>query len=96
MLSPPNSLPLLPRQPPADHADASDDLPLPAGAVEVDGSQLEGGGQILRNSTALAAITGQPIRISKIRAGGSASSGHVATDHICVCCGTCAAANTKR
>ena len=32
---------------------------------------LEGGGQILRNAAALAAITGQPLRVSKIRAGRS-------------------------
>lgn len=33
------------------------------------GSMLEGGGQILRNAGALAAITGQSIRVNNIRAG---------------------------
>lgn len=33
------------------------------------GSMLEGGGQILRNAAALAAITTAPIKVSKIRAG---------------------------
>lgn len=36
--------------------------------VEVDGSYGEGGGQILRVSVALAAITGKPIRVHRIRA----------------------------
>jgi RNA 3'-terminal phosphate cyclase (ATP) len=35
----------------------------------LDGSYGEGGGQILRTSLSLAAITGQPIRIDRIRAG---------------------------
>lgn len=36
--------------------------------LEIDGSQGEGGGQILRTSLSLAAITGQPIRLNRIRA----------------------------
>ncbi len=36
--------------------------------ITIDGSQGEGGGQILRTSLALAAITGTPIKIEKIRA----------------------------
>ena len=37
----------------------------------IDGSYGEGGGQILRTSLALAALTGQPMRIERIRAGRS-------------------------
>lgn len=37
--------------------------------LQIDGSYGEGGGQILRTSLSLAAITGQPIRISRIRLG---------------------------
>jgi RNA 3'-terminal phosphate cyclase (ATP) len=39
--------------------------------LHIDGSYGEGGGQILRTSLSLAAITGQPIRIDRIRAGRS-------------------------
>jgi RNA 3'-terminal phosphate cyclase (ATP) len=36
--------------------------------LKIDGSYGEGGGQVLRTSLSLAAITGQPIRIEHIRA----------------------------
>jgi RNA 3'-terminal phosphate cyclase (ATP) len=39
--------------------------------VELDGSQGEGGGQILRTSLALSLITGRPFRLRNIRAGRS-------------------------
>lgn len=37
--------------------------------IAIDGSEGEGGGQILRTTLALSLITGQPIRMEKIRAG---------------------------
>src|ERR1043165_4888011 len=37
--------------------------------IALDGSQGEGGGQILRSALALSLITGQPFRIENIRAG---------------------------
>ncbi|UCE44945.1 MAG: RNA 3'-phosphate cyclase [Methanobacteriota archaeon] len=37
--------------------------------IEIDGSTGEGGGQVLRTSIALSAVTQQPVRIVKIRAG---------------------------
>jgi RNA 3'-terminal phosphate cyclase (ATP) len=37
--------------------------------ITIDGSYGEGGGQVLRTSLSLAAITGQPLRLEKIRAG---------------------------
>jgi hypothetical protein len=36
--------------------------------ITLDGSQGEGGGQILRSALALSVITGRPFRISRIRA----------------------------
>jgi len=37
--------------------------------ITIDGSQGEGGGQILRTSLALSLVTGQPFRLQQIRAG---------------------------
>ena len=37
--------------------------------LRIDGSQGEGGGQILRSALGLAACTGTPFRIDRIRAG---------------------------
>jgi len=37
--------------------------------ITLDGSQGEGGGQIIRTAVALSAITGQPVRIERVRAG---------------------------
>lgn len=37
--------------------------------IQIDGSQGEGGGQIVRSSIALAMVTGTPVRIENVRAG---------------------------
>ncbi|GBH28818.1 RNA 3'-terminal phosphate cyclase [Sphingobium xenophagum] len=36
--------------------------------ITIDGSEGEGGGQMVRNSCALSLVTGEPFRISNIRA----------------------------
>jgi RNA 3'-terminal phosphate cyclase (ATP) len=45
------------------------DTPVAAGMLTIDGSQGEGGGQVLRSSLALSLVTGRPLVIEKIRAG---------------------------
>merc|ERR1719313_3214782 len=45
------------------------DVDLPPGGLDIDGSVLEGGGQILRSTVAYAAILGRACRIRRIRAG---------------------------
>ena len=51
----------------------------PRNIVQIDGSILEGGGQIVRICTALSALLGTPIRLDKIRAG--RSKGGLAAQH---------------
>ncbi|MGV8176180.1 MAG: RNA 3'-terminal phosphate cyclase [Candidatus Bilamarchaeaceae archaeon] len=47
---------------------APSSLPPGGSIIEIDGSFGEGGGQIIRTSLSLSAITGKPVRISRIRA----------------------------
>jgi RNA 3'-terminal phosphate cyclase (ATP) len=43
--------------------------PAQSSLIMIDGSYGEGGGQILRSSLAMAALTGRPVRVERIRAG---------------------------
>ncbi|KAK9862268.1 hypothetical protein WJX84_007720 [Apatococcus fuscideae] len=56
-------------RPPQDAPATSSTAELPDGCLTVDGSMLEGGGQILRNAAALAAICSTPVKVVNIRAG---------------------------
>ena len=63
--------------------------------VTIDGSSLEGGGQIVRVAAALAAVTGRETRVERVRANrpkpGLAAQ-HLAGLHLCAraCGGRCA------
>ncbi|EFN53149.1 hypothetical protein CHLNCDRAFT_136921 [Chlorella variabilis] len=59
--------PAAPAAAPAATSDVA--LELPPGCQQIDGSILEGGGQILRNASALSAILRLPIKVDRIRAG---------------------------
>ncbi|KAK5735785.1 hypothetical protein LTR17_007958 [Elasticomyces elasticus] len=54
----------------------------PKGLVELDGRELEGGGQLVRVAVCLSALTGQPLRITRIRGrrpgGGGLKAQHLA------------------
>ena len=43
-------------------------MTLSARLVKIDGSQGEGGGQIVRTAISLSAITGKPVEVTNIRA----------------------------
>jgi len=59
----------------------------------IDGSYLEGGGQIIRTSTALSAITAKPVKIINIRAGREPSG--LKTQHLYALRGIAKLCNAK-
>lgn len=61
--------------------------------IIIDGSEGEGGGQVLRNSLALSLITGQPFRIEKIRANRSRPG--VMRQHVTAVEAACAIGGTE-
>jgi len=58
--------------------------------IELDGAAGEGGGQILRTALALSMITGQPFRITRIRA--NRPKPGLMRHSICIVRSTCAPA----
>lgn len=65
----------------SNHFHFFSDLEYPEGAMVIDGSQLEGGGQILRLAFGSAAILGRKVVVEKIRAGRPKPG--LANQHLC-------------
>lgn len=52
-----------------DLMDTADEMALPGAMLDIDGSQGEGGGQVLRTSLSLSMLSSRPVRLRNIRAG---------------------------
>ena len=57
------------------------------GLIELDGSEGEGGGQILRTALTLSILTGRPFKLINIRANRSQPGLRAATPHLRPGCG---------